>query len=44
MKFDTSYIDRHPHLLAYEEEEREFHKIARLLAEINAHGHNPYAQ
>jgi pyruvate carboxylase len=44
MKFDTSYIDRHPHLLGYEEEEREFHKIARLIAEINAHGHNPYAQ
>jgi acetyl-CoA carboxylase biotin carboxylase subunit len=44
MKFDTSYIDRHPHLLGYEEDEREFHKIARLIAEINAHGHNPYAQ
>jgi len=44
MKFDTSYIDRHPHLLGYEEEEREFHKIARLIAEINAHGHNPYAK
>ncbi len=44
MKFDTSYIDRHPHLLGYEEEEREFHKIARLIAEINTHGHNPYAE
>jgi pyruvate carboxylase subunit A len=44
MKFDTSYIDRHPHLLDYREEERESHKIARLVAEINAYGYNPYAQ
>jgi pyruvate carboxylase len=44
MKFDTSYIDRHPHLLDYREEERESQKIARLVAEINAHGYNPYAR
>ena len=43
-KFDTSYIDNHPHLLDYQEEEREVDKIARLIAEINAHGRNPYAQ
>jgi pyruvate carboxylase subunit A len=44
MKFDTSYIDNHPDLLDYREEEREVDKIARLIAEINAHGQNPYAQ
>jgi pyruvate carboxylase len=44
MKFDTSYIDSHPQLLAYREEEREVDKIARLIAEINACGYNPYAQ
>ncbi|MFP3869261.1 MAG: acetyl/propionyl/methylcrotonyl-CoA carboxylase subunit alpha [Syntrophobacteria bacterium] len=44
MKFDTSYIDSHPHLLDYQEEAREVDKIARLIAEINAYEHNPYAQ
>jgi acetyl-CoA carboxylase biotin carboxylase subunit len=44
MKLDTSYIDDHPHLLDYQEEEREVDKIARLIAEINAYGKNPYAQ
>ncbi len=43
MNFDTSYIDTHPQLLDYREEEREVDKIARLIAEINAHGRNPYA-
>lgn len=44
MKFDTSYIDTHPQLLDYLEEEREMDKIARLIAEINAYGCNPHAQ
>jgi pyruvate carboxylase len=44
MKFDTSYIDTHPHLVDYLEEEREMEKIARLIAEINAHGYNPHAK
>jgi pyruvate carboxylase subunit A len=44
MKFDTSYIDTHPHLVKYREEEREMEKIARLIAEINAYGFNPHAQ
>jgi acetyl-CoA carboxylase biotin carboxylase subunit len=44
MKFDTSYIDTHPHLLEYLEEEREVDKVARLIAEINAYGYNPHAQ
>jgi pyruvate carboxylase subunit A len=42
-RLDTSYIDEHPHLLEYLEEEREVDKIARLIAEINAHGMNPFA-
>lgn len=44
MKLDTSYIDTHPDLVEYLEEEREIAKIARLIAEINAHGYNPHAQ
>jgi len=44
MKLDTAYIDEHPELLDYREEEREVDKIARLIAEINAHEKNPYAQ
>jgi acetyl/propionyl-CoA carboxylase alpha subunit len=44
MKFDTSYIDTHPHLVDYLEEEREMEKIARLIAEINAYGYNPHAE
>jgi acetyl-CoA carboxylase biotin carboxylase subunit len=43
MNFDTSYIDDHPQLLEYQEKEREVDKIARLIAEINAFGKNPYA-
>jgi pyruvate carboxylase subunit A len=42
-RFNTSYIDEHPHLLEYQEEEREVDKIARFIAEINAHGMNPFA-
>jgi pyruvate carboxylase subunit A len=44
MKFDTSYIDTHPYLVDYLEEEREMEKIARLIAEISAYGFNPHAQ
>ncbi|MBM4275319.1 MAG: ATP-grasp domain-containing protein [Deltaproteobacteria bacterium] len=44
MRFDTSYIDQHPQLLEYTEKEREVDKMARLIAEINAYGKNPYAQ
>jgi acetyl-CoA carboxylase biotin carboxylase subunit len=44
MKLDTFYIEEHPNLLDYREQEREVDKIARLIAEINAHGKNPYAQ
>ena len=44
MKFNTSYIDTHPHLVEYREEEGEMDKIARLIAEISAYGFNPHAQ
>ncbi|ROQ91990.1 acetyl-CoA carboxylase biotin carboxylase subunit [Desulfosoma caldarium] len=43
-RFDTSYIDTHPHLLAYREEAPPIDRLARLIAEINAYGYNPYAQ
>lgn len=42
-RLHTSYIDEHPHLLEYQEEERGVDKIARLIAEINAHEMNPFA-
>ncbi len=41
-RFDTSYIDTHPHLLDYVEEERDMDKIAKLIADINAYKRNPY--
>jgi pyruvate carboxylase subunit A len=44
MKLDTAYIDNHPQLLDYREQEREVDKLARLIAEINAHGKNPFTQ
>jgi pyruvate carboxylase subunit A len=42
MRLDTGYIDDHPQLLEYREQEREVDKLSRLIAEINAHGQNPY--
>jgi len=42
-RLDTSYIDEHPQLLQYQEEERGVDKIARLIAEINAQELNPFA-
>lgn len=42
--FDTSYIETHPHLLDYQEEIPAIDKLANLVAEINAHGYNPYAE
>lgn len=43
-RFDTSYIETHPHLLDYQEEVPELEKLASLVAEINAYGYNPYAE
>lgn len=42
-RFDTSYIETHPHLLEYQDEVPELEKLASLVAEINARGYNPYA-
>jgi pyruvate carboxylase len=42
MQLDTGYIDDHPQLLDYREQEREVEKVARLIAEINAHEKNPF--
>lgn len=42
-RFDTSYIETHPHLLDYQDEVPALEKLAGLIAEINAHGYNPYA-
>jgi pyruvate carboxylase subunit A len=42
-RFDTSYIETHPQLLAYQDEVPELEKLARFVAEINAHGYNLYA-
>lgn len=43
-RFDTSFIETHQHLLDYVEDVPEVEKIASLVAEINAHGYNPYAE
>lgn len=42
-RFDTSYIETHPQLLEYQEDEPEMEKLAKLVAEINALGYNPFA-
>jgi pyruvate carboxylase subunit A len=43
-RFDTSYIETHPHLLDYHEKVPETERLAILVAEINAYGHNPYTE
>jgi pyruvate carboxylase subunit A len=43
-RFDTSYIETHQHLLDYQDEVPELEKLARFVAEINAHGFNRYAE
>lgn len=43
-QFDTMYIDTHPDLLNYREEEDEMDKLGRLIAEINAYGFNVYTE
>ncbi len=42
--FDTSYIEKHPKLLDYQEEVPPMGKLAALVAGINAYGYNPYAE
>ncbi len=41
--FDTSYLDKHPDLFHYDENDNEASKLANLIAEIHHRGYNPYA-
>jgi acetyl-CoA carboxylase biotin carboxylase subunit len=41
--FDTSYLDKHPHLFLYDEHSSEVGKLAKFIAEIHFQQHNPYA-
>ncbi len=41
--FDTSYLDKHPHLFIYDEDTSEAGKLAKLIAEIHYRKENPYA-
>ncbi|MDA8163678.1 MAG: acetyl-CoA carboxylase biotin carboxylase subunit [Desulfobacteraceae bacterium] len=41
--FTTSYLDTHPQLLEYKEQDDEGNKLARLIAEIHYKRENPYA-
>ena len=43
-RFDTSYIETHPHLLDYQEKVPDMERLASLVAEINAYGYNPYTE
>lgn len=42
--YDTNFIANTPELLAYEDKEPQALRLSRLVAEISAHGHNPYVQ
>ncbi len=42
--FDTSYIETHPFIFHYDEDASEVAKLARLVAEIQFHGENPFAK
>ncbi|MCF6289420.1 MAG: acetyl-CoA carboxylase biotin carboxylase subunit [Desulfobacterales bacterium] len=41
--FDTSFIDTHPDLVNYQDDDNEANKLARLIAEIHFKQENPYA-
>jgi pyruvate carboxylase subunit A len=41
--FDTSYLDTHPDLFDYDDNDNEASKLANLIAEIHHRGFNPYA-
>jgi pyruvate carboxylase subunit A len=43
-RFDTSYIETHPQLFDYVEQVPDMERLASLVAEINAHGYNPYTE
>ncbi len=40
--FDTSYLDKHPHLFVYDEDTSEAGKLAKLIAEIHYRKENTY--
>lgn len=42
-RFHTNFLEERPHLLQHREETSDLNRFARLLAEINAYGYNPYA-
>lgn len=42
--YDTKFISNNPELLAYVDKEPQAVRLSRLVAEISAHGHNPYVQ
>lgn len=42
--YDTNFIANTPELLLYVDKEPQALRLARLAAEISAHGHNPYVQ
>jgi pyruvate carboxylase len=41
--FDTSYLEKHPHLFLYDEDASEAGKLAKLIAEIHYRKRNPFA-
>lgn len=41
--FNTDYLETHPYLLDYKDDEPEVSKISKLIAEIHHRGFNPYA-
>ncbi len=41
--FDTSFLDTHPDLINYQDQDNEVNKLARLIAEIHFKQENPYA-
>jgi pyruvate carboxylase subunit A len=41
--FNTSYLDSHPEIFDYPEQEREIAKLSKLIAEIHSKKMNPYA-
>jgi pyruvate carboxylase len=42
--YDTKFISNTPELLTYVDKEPQAVRLARLVAEISAHGYNPYVQ
>ncbi len=42
--FDTGYLERHPELYDYRDQESQEAKVAKLLSAIQYHGKNPFAE